>query len=284
MPASTAPSFFAHDGLTLAYRTYGSGPLPAIAFHGFGRTGTDFGVLAPALGERCTLYAFDLPFHGDSPAPADRVDRPFTPEEWAAFFAAFLDHVGAPRAILLGYSLGGRLALSLLERLPERIGKAFLLAPDGLKHRPWYRGLAGSAWGRRRYARFIDHPRTVHGLVHGLRALRLISDRLHRFIIGQSDTRAARALLRNVWLGFRLIEPDLGRVAADLRRYGIPVQLVFGARDQVIRQALARKLIPLAPAQVQSHLMDAGHVLLTPGLGAWLRTQEPFRDAGPGRA
>ncbi len=53
-------SYFTH-GLTLAYRSYGMGPMPIVAFHGFGRTGEDFAVLAPWLGEHYTLHAFDLP-------------------------------------------------------------------------------------------------------------------------------------------------------------------------------------------------------------------------------
>lgn len=275
LPRHVPPlSSYTHDALTMAYRIRGSGPMPVVAFHGFGRSGADFAFLESFIGEACTVYAFDLPFHGESPSPAERAEEPFTPEEWAAFFAAFADHIGAERIVLLGYSLGGRLALSLLERIPGRICKAFLLAPDGLKQRPWYRGLAGSAIGRRLYAHFVGHPGLVHGLVHGLRAVRLMNERLHRFIIGQSDTRAKRELLRDTWLGFRAIEPDLHRVAAHLREQDIPVQLVFGARDSVIPPTLARKIQPLAPDQVHVHRMDAGHVLLTPELGEWLRGQD----------
>ncbi|MFT3886327.1 MAG: alpha/beta hydrolase [Flavobacteriales bacterium] len=264
---------FTH-GLTLAYHTYGRGPVSVVAFHGFGRTGTDFAFLEAFIGDRCTLHAFDLPFHGDSPSPIDRVDHPFSPEEWGAFFTAFADHIGAERIVLLGYSLGGRLALSLLEHIPGRIGKVFLVAPDGLQHRPWYRGLAGSALGRRIYAHFIEHPRTIHALIHGLHGLRLIGDRMHRFLIAQSDTWEKRQLMRDIWLAFRNIEPDLGRVATNINAQAIPVQLVFGERDKVIRPALGKALSTLAPDLVRTQLIPTGHVVLIPEFGAWLRTQE----------
>jgi pimeloyl-ACP methyl ester carboxylesterase len=265
---------FTHAGLTLAYRSFGHGPLPVIAFHGFARTGADFAFLEPFIGERCTVHAFDLPFHGDSPSPKERVDRPFTPDEWAAFFAAFADHLGAAQVSLMGYSLGGRLALCLLERIPHRIAKAFLIAPDGLKRRPWYRGLAGSAPGRALYAHFIDRPGPVHTLIRALRKLGVLNERLFLFLMGQSDTRAKRELMRNIWLAFRTIEPDLHRVAEQARARPLPIQLVFGARDRVIKPAFARHLQPLAPEQVHVQLIPTGHVVLIPELGDWLRTQD----------
>ncbi|HMC96206.1 MAG TPA: alpha/beta fold hydrolase, partial [Flavobacteriales bacterium] len=109
--------YFTH-GVTLAYRTYGRGPIAVLAFHGFGRMGADFKVLEATLGDPCTLYAFDLHFHGESPRYPGRVDEPFTPEELATFFFAFTSSIGCQRITLLGYSLGGRLALSVLEQVP----------------------------------------------------------------------------------------------------------------------------------------------------------------------
>lgn len=262
-----AIQYFTH-GPTLAYRTYGHGPLPMLAFHGFGRTGADFAVLEPALGERCTIYAFDLHFHGQSPGYPERADQPFTPKELAVFFAAFADHIGAKKVALLGYSLGGRIALSLLEQMPERIQSAYLAAPDGLKTRPWYRGLAASRPGRWLYKRFVERPTVVHGLINGLRALRFMNERLHRFLIGQTDSRAKRELVRDVWLSYRLIEPDLARVASNARDHAIGLHLYFGSRDRVIPPSLGANLCRHFPDGVTQEELPFGHVLLTPELGA----------------
>ncbi|MBL7962319.1 MAG: alpha/beta fold hydrolase [Flavobacteriales bacterium] len=263
------PSHFTH-GPTLAYRTYGHGPLPVLAFHGFGRTGEDFHVLEKALGARCTLYAFDLHFHGHSPAYPQRAEAPFTPQELAAFFSAFADDLKAPRVTLLGYSLGGRIALSLMEQVPARVERAFLVAPDGLKARPWYRGLAASAPGRWAYRRFVDHPGRVHALMDLLHAARLLNDRMHRFLKGQTDSRAKRQLVHDVWLSYRLIEPHLARVAANARQHQIPLHLVFGRFDRVIPTQLAKALQRHAPELVTVDELEAGHVLLTPALGPML--------------
>lgn len=262
-------SYFTH-GPTLAYRTFGHGPKALLAFHGFGRTGEDFHILEGPLGERCTVYAFDLHFHGASPAYPHRADTPFTPQELAHFFAAFADAQGCAKVTLLGYSLGGRMVLNLLEQLPERVERAFLVAPDGLKTRPWYRGLAASRFGRWAYKRFVEHPARIHAVVDVLRATRLMNERMHRFLKGQTDSRAKRQLVHDVWLSYRLIEPELARVAAHAEAYGFPVHLIFGTHDRVIRPrqgaALRQHFAPGSPLVTQEEL-PFGHVLVTRELG-----------------
>lgn len=271
---SSAVSYFTH-GPTLAYRTYGSGPLPVLAFHGFGRTGADFAILEQELGDRCTLYAFDLHFHGQSPGYPERAETPFTPQELATYFTAFADERGAAQVAVLGYSLGGRIALSLLEQRPDRLSHVFLAAPDGLKTRPWYRGLAASKVGRSLYRRFVERPEAVHLLINGLRATRLMSQKMHRFLIGQTDSRAKRTLVRDVWLSYRLIEPDLAQVAAQARQHGIPVHLFFGTNDSVIKPALGERLRQHAPDRITQEELPFGHVLLTQELGQAIRANLP---------
>lgn len=263
-------SYFTH-GPTLAYRTYGHGPVPVLAFHGFGRTGADFHILEGPLGGRCTIHAFDLHFHGESPAYPHRAYQPFAPQELATYFSAFADELNAPKVTLLGYSLGGRIALSLLEQVPQRIDRVILAAPDGLKTRPWYRGMAASRLGRWAYERFIDHPGRIHLLMDTLHRLGLMNERMHRFLKGQTDTRAKRQLVHDVWLSYRRIEPDLARVAAHARHYGIPVHLFFGTHDRVIRPALGHNLRRHAPALISHHELPYGHVLLTRELGDAIR-------------
>lgn len=267
-------SYFTH-GVTLAYRTFGNGPTPLLAFHGFGRTGADFEVLAPVLGEHHTIHAFDLHFHGKSPGYPERAEVPFTPHELAVFFSAFLDHIGSDKASLLGYSLGGRIAMSLLETMPERIGSLFLVAPDGLKPRPWYRSLASSEIGRWAYRRFVEHPHKVHLLMDALRATGLIRPKMHRFLKGQTDSQAKRMLLRDVWLSYRMIEPDLRRVAQLAREHGIGIHLFFGAMDSVIKPELGENLSKY-DQKVTTTLLPFGHVLLNPELGRAILDTSPM--------
>lgn len=265
------PTDFQHQDLRLHYRSYGNGSAPIIAFHGFGRTGQDFSVFEQALGDRFTIHAFDLPFHGESPASSERAERPFTSAELRDYFIAFAGHIGAEKITLLGFSLGGRVALCLLETMPERISRAILIAPDGLKPRPWYRALASSPWGRARYRSFIARPKRVHGIAHALKRTGLLRDKMHRFIIGQTDTRPKRELLHDVWLSYRHLEVDLFDVVANLREHGIRLDMIFGEFDSVIKSRLGHKLAAFAPEVITVHEVPLGHQLLTTGTSELLR-------------
>lgn len=249
---------------TLAYRSYGRGAVKVLAFHGFGRTGEDFALFGPLVAERCTIHAFDLHFHGGSETPGKRAHEPFTPQELAAYFTAFADHLGAEKVTLLGYSLGGRIALSLLTTMPDRVAQVVLVAPDGLMTRPWYRGLAASRFGRHLYGRFVEDPRRAHAIMNRLHRAGLIRPKLHHFLIGQTDTRPKRQQVHDVWLSYRLIEPELSLVGHCLQERGIPLELFLGRTDSVIPTHLAERLRIQAPQQVRVTVLEGGHVLLKP--------------------
>ena len=156
-----------------------------VALHGFGRTCEDFAILEPSLGTIYTIYAFDLHFHGKSPSYPHRAETPFTPHEIAVFFSAFAEEKKVAKFSILGYSLGGRIALNLVEQCPDRIERTFLAAPDGLKTKPWYRRLAGSGPGRWPTAVSLSSQGPLM-IIDILGATRLIDQKMHRFLKGQT--------------------------------------------------------------------------------------------------
>ena len=100
---------------------------------------------------------------------------------------AFMDAQSIDKAVMMGFSLGGRLALTCMERLPERCAGLWLFAPDGLVRFPWYRIASKWGWGRAIYRRFVTNPSRVHWLFDRARQLRLISERRYQFLKGHTS-------------------------------------------------------------------------------------------------
>jgi 2-succinyl-6-hydroxy-2,4-cyclohexadiene-1-carboxylate synthase len=108
----------------LNYTVSGDPGHPAVVFlHGFMGSGADWKDMISALDERFYCVAPDLPGHGTSlglPSEA------YTTEGAAHMLLDVLDRLEVPAAALAGYSMGGRLALYLALRHPERVSGLFL--------------------------------------------------------------------------------------------------------------------------------------------------------------
>jgi pimeloyl-ACP methyl ester carboxylesterase len=111
------------NGVSLHYEEHGSGE-PLVLLHGGLGAGEMFGAIMPALCAHRRVIAVDLQAHG---ATAD-VDRPLRPQAMADDVAALIEHLGLPRADVMGYSLGGFVALRTAIQHPQRVRRLVLVS------------------------------------------------------------------------------------------------------------------------------------------------------------
>ncbi|WIM98491.1 alpha/beta fold hydrolase [Actinoplanes oblitus] len=104
------------NGIKLYYETHGAGR-PLVLLHGGLGSGEMFGPVLPALAERHRVILVDLQGHGRT---AD-IDRPIDVRLMADDIAALIGHLGLDRPDVVGYSLGGGVALQVAIRHPERV-------------------------------------------------------------------------------------------------------------------------------------------------------------------
>ncbi|MDX9749516.1 MAG: alpha/beta fold hydrolase [Flavobacteriales bacterium] len=266
---------FTHGALRIAHRTMGHGPVHVLAFHGYGGSTADFAPLFPTLAGTVTLHAFDIWFNGHSRWPEGRpVSQPLRPEELRDLMAAYMDRHGIGHAYYMGFSLGGRLALTLAEHLPQRSLGALLLAPDGLVRHPWYRWLSRFAWGRALYRGFQGRPGPWFAALDALHAVGLVRPKRYAFLRYHTDDRARRQLVHDVWLSLRLLEPDLRRAAAHMRRTGRKLHLYMGRYDSVVKLRWGRRLLRRAPDVTDLTVLETGHIVVTPALARRLKESE----------
>ena len=109
-----------------------------VAFHGFGRPMEEMGNYLPLFDEATAMLSIGLCHHNGSTAPErERPCRAF-PERFHRAIEGWLEsllpenHTEVAKE-LLGYSLGGRIALTLFEHAPETWSGIRLLAPDGFR-------------------------------------------------------------------------------------------------------------------------------------------------------
>src|ERR671935_1293946 len=106
------------NGVNLYYEIHGAGR-PIILLHGGLGSGEMFGPVLTLLAAEHQVVAVDLQGHGRT---AD-IDRPLDVRLMADDIAALIDHLGLDRPDVVGYSLGGGVALQTAARHPDRVGK-----------------------------------------------------------------------------------------------------------------------------------------------------------------
>ena len=97
---------------------------PLLLLHGFTGDGTTWRGIGDSLSQDYELLALDLLGHGDSDAPTS--PQAYAMESAAGDIISLLDALQLERVHLLGYSLGGRLALCLALDYPRRIRSLIL--------------------------------------------------------------------------------------------------------------------------------------------------------------
>jgi pimeloyl-ACP methyl ester carboxylesterase len=121
--------YFDAGGVRLRYVEQGSGE-PVVLVHGFSNRleiWSTTGIMQD-LARDHHVIVFDLRGHGKSDKPHDRSRYG---REMALDIVRVLDHLGIPRAHIVGYSLGAHLTAQLLTLYPERFLTATLIAGAG---------------------------------------------------------------------------------------------------------------------------------------------------------
>lgn len=133
MSATPTTSEMLHiGGISALVRRCGIGP-PLVLIHGLGCSGRYFQSLAANLASTYTVITPDLPGHGASDKPRDRMWRLVELTNWVALL---IEHLALEQPLIIGHSLGGGIAVDLAWRHPNAASGLVLLAPTGLPDMP----------------------------------------------------------------------------------------------------------------------------------------------------
>jgi pimeloyl-ACP methyl ester carboxylesterase len=230
---------------------HGSGP-PVLVLHGWGASSQLFAPLVPLLGSRHRLLIPDLPGFGGTPAPPVA----WASAEYAAWVVALLDRLGVASCDVIGHSNGGRVALSLAVRFPERVRHLVLTGAAGIRPRHGLR----HHWRLRTYKMLRVASRT-HALPRAARAW--AQRRAERR--GSADYRAASGVMRQTLV--RLVNED---VRPLLSRVQSPALLIWGERDAET---------PLADGRLMERLIRDSGLVVFEGAGHYAYLEQPERFA-----
>jgi len=265
------------NGVHLNVETAGNGPA-LLLLHGFTGSASTW---APHLDRwrGFTTIAVDLLGHGNSDCPAD--PRRYGFKHAVADLLGILDRLGVTQAAVLGYSMGGRLALHLAlhctRHLPERLSALVLESTSpGIEDESERRARARSD---RTLAAAIERDR-IESFVERWEALPLLAtqehlpagarERLRRQRLA-NDPQGLANSLRGMSVGVQ--EPLL----AHLGKIDAPVLLIAGVLDEKYRK-LAQQMAARLPRSRVETVSEAGHAVHLEQPVVFARTVQSFLD------
>jgi len=225
---------FDSAGVTIDYLDEGEGP-PVVLLHGFASNravnwvNTGWVKLLAERGHR--VVAPDHRGHGRSQKLYD--SALYEPALMADDAVRLLDHIGEERAVLMGYSMGARIAAFAAVRTPERV-RALVLSGLG---RNLVEGVGGA--GAETIAAALEAPAADPADDRGARAFRVFAEQT------RSDLAALAARIRAARQ--TLSEAEVARIAA-------PTLVVAGEDDGIA-----------GPPQRLADLIPGARAVLLPG-------------------
>lgn len=204
--------------IKLNYIEQGQGQ-PLILLHGNGESNDYFEHQIPFFAGDYRVIAIDTRGHGKSP----RGEKPFTINQFAEDLHDFMDERGIEKAILLGFSDGGNIALTFALKYPDRVEKMIVdganLFPKGVK--PLYQ------WP----------------IEMGYRIAKLFSK------------KSEKALQNAEMLGLMVNEPHIE--PSELASLTMPVLVVAGTKD-MIKESHTRLIYKSLP-NAQLTILEGDH-------------------------
>ena len=206
-----------------------------VLLHGSPGGKRDFAAIVPRLSATRRVVVPDLPGFGDS----ERDVPDYSIRAHARYVLELLDRLGIERADLVGFSMGGGVALSIAEIAPARARSITLL----------------SAIGAQEYELLGDYQinHALHGVqLAGLWALRELTPHfgaLDRTIFGVPYAR-------------NFFDSDQRPLRDVLARYAGPMLILHGERDPLVPSAAAREHARLVPQSELLVLRPESHFMV----------------------
>jgi pimeloyl-ACP methyl ester carboxylesterase len=251
------------DGIDVHHTVTGSGPPDVLLLHHFYGNVATWRRVTDRLADDARLVAFDRPGFGWTPRPPRsrwNGTNPYTRESAVHLGLALLEAYAIERAVVVGASAGGTVALQMAAAHPERVAGLVLLAP----------AIGGDVGPPARYRRVLRSgparavartviPRVAGSIDHG----RIGGSWADASRVTDADVAAYAALFDQPRWAAGLWEvmtaeppPALWDALAGI---DVPVLVVSGAQDRVVHPRWAREAARRLPQGRYVTLADCGH-------------------------
>lgn len=238
-------------------RILGSGP-PLLLVHGLMTSSYSWRYVLPALAERFTVYAPDLPGAGRSGKPRE---RPHTAPAFARWIVELIEALGIRGERVVGNSLGGYLAMRAALLDPGAIGRLVNIHSPGV---PMARlsalhaalSIPGAGRGLARWIRRAPE-RWAHANVHYYDESLKSLEEAREYGAPLADPEGVACFVR--YLAECLDPAEMRAFLREAPRLAVPLMLIYSRQDPMVPPWVGERLHAALPAHEMVWLEDTSH-------------------------
>ncbi len=232
------------NGLSLHVAQKGSGQIAIVFLHYWGGSSRTWGPVIDQLSKHHRCVAVDLRGWGKS----DRTADDFSLAVQASDVEAVIAELGLTDFVLVGHSMGGKIAQIVASRHPSGMRALVLVAPA-----PPTPVLIPDEEKQMRLAGYRSEEGV--GMVLGILARRPLSEAHRRQVV--EDTLGGQEEAKEAWVGLNMAV-DISSAASAIE---VPVDVIVGDADKVETEEVLRREIPRFIRNVRFHILDGvGHL------------------------
>ena len=242
-------------GVNLHYQDTGpsKNAIPILFLHGFGASLQTWETWAQALSKDYRVISVDLPGFGLTGEDPSGI---YTDQRSVEVLEAFLKELNIPKVVLVGNSMGGKLAWQFTARYPNQVAKLVLISPDGYAS-------PGIQYGKKpdvpAIADLYRYFFSKTFLVMNLKPAYADPNTLNDALVNRYYDLMLAPGVRGAILG-RMQQTVLQDPVPSLASIQVPTLLIWGEKDAFIPISNSNDYLKVMPNAKRVSLPNIGHL------------------------
>ena len=236
------------NGLKINYKIAGEGPVILI-LHGWGGSSDSWSQIQKILaGQGYKVICPDFPGFGKSQTPF----KPWNLTDYVNWLIDFVDFLNLDKFFIISHSFGGRVAVKLAAKHPDKIEKLILCSPAGIKMNP------------NLTARITLYLSAAGDVVFSKKPLSILKGSMRGwlyFLLRRTDYVKANSVMRETMK--KILEEDL---LLHLSKIKIKTLIIWGKKD---------KIVPLKYGYIFKENIKNSQLEILPGMSHGLHLENP---------
>ena len=237
----------------------GAGERVLICIHGYLQDKHLFDRVWDTVPENWIIVSIDMPLFGRS--EWKKKDQPMHKKFLRKMWASFRERYPDKELNLLGFSMGGKMAMNLVGMVKDPPSRVILISPDGISRNILQNFAMFHPIGKQVLRGFLRFPAPIIYASKFAYRFKFIDRFTHDFMYGNFGSPKLRQALRTYMLVYSGLKVPLKKLQKRTAKHQIQWQIIWGTQDGIISPKGIQRFQKLIP-DAKGDFIESGHLVV----------------------